>query len=206
MNVGEKLKTPSYIQSIREDVCDNEEAVQIILKECGIPLVPPINVWEIARKLDFKVFEGEFKEESLSGIMIDSKKKIKGLGTKRAIVLNKHENSKAQAFTIAHEIAHFVLHCDESKEFFEAYHVTKDKDQSRSKGKDQDELDKERRIENEADSFAASLLMPAFLFKLYYKLISENTVDITTVLSKIFMVEEEAVRRRYKEVGIAYGK
>ena len=197
---NEKLKTPDYVFDIRNGKYNTEPAITLLLEKCNVKKVPPINVWEIARQLNFKVFEADFKDPSLSGMMVDSRNKVAIFDCKRAIILNKNENSGVQAFTIAHEIAHFLLHCNESKEFFEAYHITRNKER--------EEMTSEERIkqvvEDEADSFAASLLMPTSLFQeYYYRLKNGKSIEnLTSELSKIFMVEEEAIERRYKEVGI----
>ena len=162
--------------------------------------VLPINVLEIVRQLNFKVFEADFKDPSLSGMMVDSMNKVEIFDCKRAIILNTNENSGVQAFTIAHEIAHFSLHCNESKEFFEAYDITRNKEREEMAFEER----KKQVVEDDTDSFATSLLMPTSLFQeYYYRLKSGKSIEnLTLELAKIFMVEEEAIERRYKEVRI----
>ena len=183
-----KMATPDYVQDIRRRRYTADGAVMKILKECGMKLEPPINVWAIARQLNFEVFEAGFKDAKVSGMMIDSKKVVKMLGCKRAIVLNREENKERQAFTVAHELAHFVLHCNDRTDFFEAYHWGKEK---------------RSLTEDEADKFAAMLLMPTNTFSDVYQQLRNkyDTTELIRAMSKIFMVEDEAVKRRIREIG-----
>lgn len=63
---------------------------------------------------------------------------------------------------------------------------------------------KKQVIEDKADSFATSLLMPTSLFQeYYYRLKSGKSIEkLTSELAKIFYGWREAIERRYKEVGI----
>lgn len=192
-----KMATPDYVQDIRRRRYTADGAVMKILKECGMKLEPPINVWAIARQLNFEVFEAGFKDAKVSGMMIDSKKVVKMLGCKRAIVLNREENKERQAFTVAHELAHFVLHCNDRTDFFEAYHWGKEKRSLTEEEK------QKKKLEDEADKFAAMLLMPTNTFSDVYQQLRNkyDTTELIRAMSKIFMVEDEAVKRRIREIG-----
>lgn len=192
-----KMATPDYVQDIRRRRYTADGAVMKILKECGMKLEPPINVWAIARQLNFEVFEAGFKDAKVSGMMIDSKKVVKMLGCKRAIVLNREENKERQAFTVAHELAHFVLHCNDRTDFFEAYHWGKEKRSLTEEEK------QKKKLEDEADKFAAMLLMPTNTFSDVYQQLRNkyDTTELIRAMSKIFMVEDEAVKRRIRGIG-----
>lgn len=126
---GSKVFTPEYILEIREGNYTKDEATTKILHECGQTRFP-INPWQIARKLNFKVLEASFRNKSISGMMIDALEVpdvLKPFGSKRAIILNKDESKQMQSFTIAHELAHFVYDCNEQSNCFDAYHVSRDK-------------------------------------------------------------------------------
>ena len=83
------MSTPDYIKDIREGRYSKSGAAAKILKECGIQSFP-INVWEIARMLNFQVLEANFKNKNTSGMMIDSlvvPEVLRKFNCKRAIIL-----------------------------------------------------------------------------------------------------------------------
>lgn len=107
-------------------------------------LRPPINLTAIADFLDIQVEEREL-DDVLSGMAFVD-------GNKRFIVVNSLHHENRRRFTIAHEIAHHVLHGTMLKG---GVHVDKKvlrRDEVASTGKNL--------IEIEANSFAAELLMP----------------------------------------------
>ena len=204
MNVGngEKLGAPEFIRDIRRGKYTLDMAIAEVLSFCQIRTIP-VNVWMIARTLGFDVLEARFKRRSdiISGLMFDAKNEL-SVGeekAKRAIVINKECSKEVQAFTIAHEIGHFALHCSEDTDFYEAIHLTKEKKETLT----EEEMEK-KRLEDEADSFAAALLMPAQQFEeLYRKFIGTRSVEDTIKdLMISFMVEKEAVCKRIRELGI----
>ena len=101
---------------------------------------------------------------------------------KWAIHVNKWENPLRQRFTIAHELAHFILH----KNILQAgshYDSILYRDENTSQ------------IERDANTYASELLMPANEFKKY---ISEGVNTIEKLASK-FNLSTSAVRyRAYK--------
>ena len=123
-----KMYTPEYILDIRNGKYSETGAVAKILQECGINNFP-INVWEIARILNFQVLEATFKDNAVSGMMVDALTVppiLNEFNCKRAIILKRNESKNMQSFTIAHELGHFAYDCNEETNYFDARHI-KDK-------------------------------------------------------------------------------
>lgn len=114
-----------------------------LIKKFGIKS-PPVNVERIARQLGVKVEFAPFDDE-LSG-MAFIKDGVPAIG------INSLHHPNRQRFTLAHELAHIVLHPDELKK---AVHVDKGslrRDRVSATGTDL--------LEITANAFAAELLMP----------------------------------------------
>lgn len=131
---------------------------------------PPIDVEKIATLLDFKVIPFDFPETMSAVIKID--------GTKKVIAFNKNKPEVRQRFSIAHELGHYLsghnnfshekeVFVDREKKYLDPYH----------------------RDEEEADEFAAELLMPETILK---KDVLENRLDAAT-LAKKYNVSEQAM-------------
>lgn len=119
---------PEYILDIRNGKYSKSGAVAKILNENGIKEFP-VNVWEIARNLNFEVFDATFEKDNISGMMIDALEvppMLAKFDCKRAIILNRKEPKNVQSFTVAHELGHFVFDCNEESNYFDALH-TKDR-------------------------------------------------------------------------------
>ena len=201
---GSKVFTPEYILEIREGNYTKDEATTKILHECGQTRFP-INPWQIARKLNFKVLEASFRNKSISGMMIDALEVpdvLKPFGSKRAIILNKDESKQMQSFKIEHELAHFVYDCNEQSNCFDAYHVSRDKGEHELNEGEQEE----KKREDDMDEFAAKLLMPEILFREYINNSPNrnNKEILTRELARVCMVEETAVDKRYEELDISF--
>jgi hypothetical protein len=67
---------------------------------------PPVQVVPIARDLGLEVYRASGWSENLSGMII----KDEGTGSGYAIFVNADHHEVRRRFTIAHEIAHFILH------------------------------------------------------------------------------------------------
>lgn len=204
MNTSAKMSTPEYILDIRNGKYLKEAAIYKILSECHIDSFP-INVWEIARILNFEVLEANFKDDHTSGILIDATtvpKVLEKFGTKRAIILNKKEPKNVQSFTIAHELGHFIYEANEKDNLFSAHHICKAKQKNKFNLNER----KKKNNEDQMDEFAAMLLMPEKMFKNYIRM-SNNRYDkmqLAEEMAKVCMVEEEAVLRRFSELRIKF--
>lgn len=111
---GKKEITEQYILDARSkfqnDKYDVQKIVQYIIENLDIHEIP-VNVWQIARDLGLEVLEANFKNKNVSGSIIVTEKipdLLKSFNTNKAIILNRDEDSKVQAFTVAHELGHYV--------------------------------------------------------------------------------------------------
>ena len=153
----------------------------------------PVPVEKIATALGARVRYSEFDDE-LSGMIY-----LKG--SNPIIGVNSLHPQNRQRFTIAHEIAHLVLHRHDI-----ADHVHVDKrfpvlmrDASSATGT--------QRMEMEANHFAAELLMPSFLLS---PLLQKNGFDIDDEkplekLSRKFRVSKQALSYRIRNLSYAVG-
>jgi Zn-dependent peptidase ImmA (M78 family) len=69
----------------------------------------PVNVDKIARDLGIKVYKKDLGPETFGMFLRDE---MRGGSSGYAIFVNSKTHSNRQRFTLAHEIAHFVLHRD----------------------------------------------------------------------------------------------
>jgi Zn-dependent peptidase ImmA (M78 family) len=144
------------------------------------PLVNPV---EIAKGLGIRVDFATMKEEK-------DKADVSGFfdPTNNAIVVNVEQQTSRQLFTVAHELGHKVLHTDwlnQSNEIlYRSSYVSRDW------------------REQEANFFAANLLLPKFMMDRYQKKygLDEKYLDIW---AGIFGVSREFMLNRWR---FLYGK
>jgi Zn-dependent peptidase ImmA (M78 family) len=134
----------------------------------------PINIIKVAEKLGLSLKEGMLREDAIGSYDKNSK----------TISISKNYSYPQTVFTIAHEIGHFVLHNDRDTEVFFR--------------KDLINVDKEDvPQEQEANCFAAALLMPKGTILRYF----EKTKDID-ILYRMFGVSPSSMRLRIKNLGL----
>jgi len=158
-----------------------------ILNACGITKLP-IAIEQIAvqRGLNIRAYD---LGEGVSGVLaIDS-----GKGT---IGYNPRESKVRQRFTIAHELGHYELHRKNNELFVDKDFVVLFRDQNSSTG----ELKKEQ----EANAFAASILMPE---NILLREIENNKFDLSEErslkeLSKLFHVSSTAMSFRIANLNL----
>ncbi|WP_267106123.1 ImmA/IrrE family metallo-endopeptidase [Xanthomonas sacchari] len=109
------------------------------LAEAGL-LVVPVNILAVAEFLGLEVVE-EPMDDDLSGYL----EKRSGAWV---VGVNSLHHRNRKRFTIAHEIAHFVLHSGEKESFHDQTFARRNGSEGASS------------MEREADRFAADLLMP----------------------------------------------
>lgn len=204
INKKEKMNTPQYIRDIRNNLYSKEGAITKLLQEAGIESFP-INVWSIARNLNFEVLEATFKNDNTSGMMIDAlevPRILEKFGCRRAIILNKNEKKSMQSFTIAHELGHFIFDCNDEENCFDAYHISREKQVGELTKEEQRKKDKEDQI----DEFAAMLLMPETMFREFIVKSKNryNRKKLMEEMARVCMVEETAVNKRFDELGIEF--
>lgn len=133
---------------------------------------PPVNPLEIAHELDiavkFVTFDNQY--DNVSGLYYYKD---------NTIYVNKAEHPNRQTFTIAHELGHKLLHeewikSNDYKMLLREQLVTPSKDPK----------------EQEANCFAANLLVPKEMLKMY-----KNIASIDE-LSTLFMVSKSVIRNR----------
>lgn len=164
-------------QSIKPDWKKSQKEAINLLEEFGITS-PPVDPVNIARSLGIKVFFAEFAPEDNS---------ISGLydADENAVIVNQDEFPPRQTFTVAHELGHKRLHEEWLKS--SDYKVLLRDQLANSKDP----------IEQEANNFAAHLLVPKFLLDKYRKIASIKE------LATLFAVSEPVITFRLKrEYGI----
>lgn len=117
----------------------------------------PVDVFGIAEALGLKVWEDDINP--YSGKL--TKDSVHGGISGYSVIVNAMEPLPRKRFTIAHEIAHFILHSDEL--------AKGDIEETLYRGGLSD------RLETEANKLAADILMPLSLIE---KLIAEGMVTI----------------------------
>lgn len=138
-------------------------------------LHPPINLAEVLNKLSLTLKVGNFKDSSISGYYDQSTK---------TIYISEDEPYSRQIFTIAHEIGHYLLHQDKQSDVF--YRL------------DAIQLEKQdKQEEQEANWFAASLIMPKSLVVMYW-----NVLKDAEKMANLFQVSHLAMSWRLKNLGL----
>lgn len=107
------------------------------------------------------------------------------------IRINRHDPAKRQRFTVAHELAHFLLHADQI-----------------GTGISDDVLYRSSlsdRREAQANRLAADILMPDDLVRQQVEAAHEKGVgDLVLFLAEEFAVSEAAMRIKLDQLGVAY--
>ena len=153
------------------NIKSHEQILDLLRKHQG---TPPVNVVAIAHDLEINVYKA--LGEGLSGMIV--KNTSQGGASGYAIFVNKEDPPPRQRFTIAHEIAHFILH-----------------QEAIGDGIVDDALYRSglsNKQEIEANKFAAEILMPWHLIN---KAMNENINSIKD-LATIFQVSESAMSIR----------
>lgn len=140
-----------------------------ILGLCKIDSTP-IDLDAIAKKLGLQIVPYEFPDSMSALFLIEE-----GI---RAIGVNKNHSMVRQRFSVAHELGHFVSgHEDFSHDNVE--HIDREKKY----------LNRFHRMEEEADEFAAELLMPEFLLNKDFSLLNGDI----EALAKKYEVSQQAM-------------
>jgi Zn-dependent peptidase ImmA (M78 family) len=136
-------------------------------------VAPPINLDKVIKQSGLSVKIGAFDDPDIIG-MYDRKQS--------AILLQEGDNLVRKLFTAAHELGHYYLHADKPNETFfrKDFFLLDDSDKIQ---------------EQEANWFAASLLMPREIFAVFYKKLSN-----IEQLAKLFNVSSTAVYFRIKNL------
>lgn len=151
----------------------------------------PVKIVGLCNSLGLKVFE-EYINPEISGLIVVDNKIWNKYGTDKFIVVNLAESPERRRFTIAHELAHFVLHKQDNLLY--AHRDIKE-NTGFQKG-----------IEVEANYFATNLLMPEKLVRSRVEEITEQlwgAVPRFTLINEIadsFLVSKKAAEVRLKQL------
>lgn len=144
---------------------------------------PPVDVFEIANNYGLNILEADLRKEkeSPSGILdMDNSN----------IYVEKTDSPQRKVFTVAHELGHYLMHKEELKSYPEKYAVL----YRRPLGAPNHDS-----VEQDANSFAATLLVPQKMLDRYKK--SENPEDENLyLLSKLFGVSRELIGWRISDL------
>jgi Zn-dependent peptidase ImmA (M78 family) len=152
---------------------------------------PPVRVERLAAHLGVVVSRSAFKDGDVSGMLIrqDGRAPIVGV--------NDVHSDRRQRFTIAHELGHFLLHPGREIVLDRPVRVNL-RDKTSSMASDREEI--------EANSFAASLLMPADLVRSELQRLSaavrQDPERCTGALAAIFDVSDSAMGFRLINLGL----
>lgn len=153
----------------------------------------PVEIVKICNNNGLKVFE-EYLQPDVSGLVIVDEEKWEKYDSNQFIIVNLAESAVRRRFTIAHELAHFVLHKNDNKLY--AHRDMTCAGEPRSS------------IEQEANYFAANILMPEELVKDKVQDIKNETWGtipsfvFVREIADNFVVSESAAEVRLRQLGI----
>lgn len=171
-----KKDVPSRVV-LESSKISNVDDMLMFAESKGIQM-EPLDLNEIVNILGLKL-TFEPLQNDVSGSLY--KDKIDGYWR---IKVNSLHHPNRQRFTIAHEVAHYILHRKDSTEFNDSEFFRNSELNS---------------MEREANSFASEVLMPREKFMAYIKNTSSKIEDIASH----FHVSAQAVQLRAKSLGLA---
>ncbi|HIU50890.1 MAG TPA: ImmA/IrrE family metallo-endopeptidase [Candidatus Limousia pullorum] len=168
------------------DKRDIEKNVNIMLERYGYSQEHDnyIDIVDFVRKLGFSVGSAEL-EDNDDGFLIVQPNGVDGLND-RIIGVNSKRSYEFKRFIIAHEFAHFILHYKGGSAYLH---------RENKKGKNEEE--------NEADYYAANLIMPKNSFLREYNNLKNSGLENNAIgvqLASIYKVPLESALRRISEV------
>lgn len=137
-------------------------------------ILPPINVYQLARKMDIDVFAEENTDYS-GRLNVDIET------SKVSIYVNAKESEERKRFTVAHEIGHLILH-----DIKNGGDLFRDKNFAVKDTK-----------EAQANGYAANLLVPMWLLKI----IAPKYNYKVDQLCKVFIVSSKVMSIRLWKMG-----
>ena len=169
-------QTPKRLS--REEI---ETLAEEVLAESDIS-TPPIDPIRVSSRHGMKLYNAEFVEDSISGM-------LRRKGPNITVLIRASDSAFRKRFTIAHELGHIIL------DHFDEQHTHSDSDvdlfrTDLAHGGDQNEV--------QANMFASALLMPRSLVRAAYET-EKNVKD----LAKIFNVSEEAMGYRLSSLRLS---
>jgi len=151
------------------------------------PMLPvPVPVEQLCRQLDITSI-GELDTEGFEAALVTDECKSAG-----AILVASERTRQRRRFSIAHELGHFLI----------PSHLPRPGERSLCSAEhlethDLKEQDRRRRMEAEANRFAAMLLIPPPVLRAELKAIKRPDVSDVVRLAKLFDVSKDAMARAY---------
>ncbi len=155
----------------------------------------PVNIAALCRKLGFEIYAENLPSDHSGFIIVHPKAKAR-YGSEKVIVVNSEESPLRQRFTVAHELAHYVLHSNGEKVYAHRDILPTQTDSAK---------------ETEANTFASAVLMPPDLIKKAleifegYALVDFSNERRIEFISKAFAVSKPAAAMRLKALRIING-
>lgn len=149
----------------------------------------PVDVIGLANELGIEVYQTKLDDDKLSGYIAQDAQGY-------FICVNKNHAATRQQFTIAHEIGHFAIHQDllENNEIAPTRYKNGVPLLQRSQDYNSEQY---RRLEREANRFAAELLMPEKQF-----IDALNEYDNLDEIARAFKVSIGAASIRANNLGV----
>lgn len=144
----------------------------------SVNIIPPINLNKIAEHYGLSLRQGTFSDETISGYYHRKEKKI---------LVNEKDSYQRRSFTVAHEFGHFFLHKQAETETFKRTTTVINREE-------------ETLQEQEANCFAASLLMPKPVVNKFCSIIKDPLE-----ISMRFCVSSLTAHYRLKNLGLLHG-
>jgi len=153
-----------------------------VLSHHGITSIP-VDPVELANQLGIKVHNARFSEPNVSGL-------IAKRGPVSSLLVENDDSPNRKRFTIAHELGHYFLHLSTDGEFVDTPVDLQRASVAPESGS--------KRVEVEANQFAAALLMPEPKVRQAF-----STVRNVDELARLFRVSREAMAIRIGTLGLA---
>lgn len=143
-----------------------------------------VTVEKLAEALHIEVLVHALPDDDSGLLLVKDKKAL--------VIVNKNHSEGRRRFSLAHEIAHYLLHADDSHEIFH-------RDRRSSLGTS--------RIEVEANAFAAEILMPEDEIKTWVEselldLLDEEMEEKVAEKAKQLSVSTQALGIRLERLGL----
>lgn len=180
------------LKMTKEKRSDIETKVADTLEKAGYKEnTVPVDVVTVANTLGFAVGNASLTEDVDGFIVVkEGEKNIFGINTDKLIGINGLRSFAWKRFIVAHELGHYVLHYDEMAD----HGIYAHRDHQKEKNAQ----------ENEADYFAANLLMPKETFAERYNALPDELgrEQKAILLAAEFVVPKDAVMRRFEELSV----
>lgn len=161
-----------------------EAEAKRVLQQHGLTSIP-VDPVTLANLEGIKVHNAKFSSPNISGM-------IARRGSAKSVLVENDEPPYRKRFTIAHELGHYFLHLKEEPGEFVDTAVDLHRNNAADEGAGR------KRVEVEANQFAAALLMPEEQVRQLYAAI--NDVE---KLAELFRVSKDAMAIRLATLGLA---